>query len=287
MKKAFYSILVAVIVISLASPGSRAQEFSLKKDVILKDKVPYAKLSGESSLTKETDLTVSSLNDNPLFTIKAWKYPTRNPAFQHLSGVKIEFLASGNSVIRSNMPYNKNKLINEVFHFWSDLIVNNAIDPKAEKDYVDKFDNGELYLASEYEKAESEYLKKMLPMSKDPSAPVSVTLIKETKTPEGSIIQETEIYQGSDYLMSMKKLWTSKWKMTFYRKVDEAMEVNDKAYKEIKIATLTVPNFVLTTGSGSSLLYTNMDTTEREIKIANLKEAEIEVAKYLIENKYL
>jgi len=124
--------------------SAHAQEFSLKKDVILKDKVPYAKLTGESSLFKDTDLLVSSLNGHPLFTIKTWKYPTGNPAYKALKGVKIEFKASGKSLIRTTTAYAKSKLVEELFHFWSDLVVNNAIDPKAEADYISKFDNNEV-----------------------------------------------------------------------------------------------------------------------------------------------
>jgi hypothetical protein len=264
-----------------------AQEFTLKKDVILKDKVAYAKLTGESSLFKETNLLVSSLNDDPLFTIKAWKYPTGNPEYKKLEGIKIEFKASGKSLVRPTTAYNKGKLVAELFHFWSDLIVNNTIDSKAEADYISKFDNHDVILAQLYEKTESDYLKKMIPIKRDTTAAIEVKPISETKTQEGSIIQETEIYQGGVYLMSMRKLWTSEWVMSFYRNVNEAMEVNDTATKKIKVATLTIPSIALSQGMGTSDLFTNMDTKVREIKIVSPKEAEKQITRYLTKLGYL
>ena len=267
--------------------SANAQEFSLKKDVILKDKVPYAKLTGESSLFKDTDLLVSSLNGDPLFTIKTWKYPTGNPAYKALKGVKIEFKASGKSLIRSTNNYSKNKLVEELFHFWSDLIVNNAIDPKAEVDYISKFDNNDVALAQLYEKTESEYLKKMEPVKRDTAATIEVNVTSQVTNKDGSITQETEIYQGGVYLMSTRKLWTSQWEVAFYRKVDEAMEVNDTATKKIQIATLTIPPTALSQGIGNSDLFINRDIAVREIKIPAPKECEKQIVRYLTKLGYL
>jgi hypothetical protein len=278
--------VLAIAVFSYAVSAT-AQEFTLKKGTILKDKVPYAKLTGESSMFKKTDLLVSSLNDDPLFTVKAWKYPTGNPVYEKLAGVKIEFNTSGKSLIRSTITYNKGKLVEELFHFWSDLIVNNAIDPKAEADYISKFDNNDVVLAQLYEKTESDYLKKIMPIKRDTTATIEVKKISETKTQEGSIIQETEIYQGGVYLMSMRKLWTSEWVMSFYRNVDEAMEVNDTATKKIQIATLTIPSIALSQGIGDSDLFTNMDVKVSEIKIVNAMEAEKQITLYLTKLGYL
>jgi len=282
MKMSMLAIALCSYVVS-----ATAQEFTLKKDVILKDKVAYAKLTGESSLFKETNLLVSSLNDDPLFTIKVWKYPTGNPEYKKLSGVKIEFKASGKSLVRPTTEYNKGKLVAELFHFWSDLIVNNTIDPKAEADYISKFDNHDVVLAQLYEKTESDYLKKMVPIKRDTTAAIEVKPISETKTREGSIIQETEIYQGGVYLMSMRKLWTSEWVMSFYRNVDKAMEVNDTATKKIQVATLTIPSIALSQGIGKSDLFTNMDTKVSEIKIVSPKEAEKQITRYLTKQGYL
>jgi hypothetical protein len=267
--------------------SANAQEYSLKKDVILKDKVPYAKLTGESSLFKDTDLLVSSLNGDPLFTIKTWKYPTGNPAYKALKGVKIEFKASSKSLIRSTTNYSKNKLVEELFHFWSDLIVNNAVDPKAEADYISKFDNNEVARAQLYEKTESEYLKKMAPVQRDTTATIEVNVTSQVTNKDGSITQETEIYQGGVYLVSTRKQWTSEWEVAFYRKVDVAMEVNDTATKKIQIATLTIPPTALSQGIGNSDLFLNRDIATREIKIPAPKECEKQIVKYLTKLGYL
>ena len=267
--------------------AATAQEFTLKKDVILKDKVPYAKLTGESSLFKETDLLVSSLTDVPLFTVKAWKYPTGNPVYAKLAGVKIEFKASGKSLVRPTTNYNKNKLVEELFHFWSDLVVNNAIDPKAEADYIGKFDSNDVVLAQMYEKTEAEYLKKMVPIKRDTSAAIEVVQVSQVTNKDGSITQETKIYQGGVYLMSMHKWWTSEWVMSFTRDVDEAMEVNDTATKKIQICTLTIPSAALSQGIGNSNLFINMDIAVREIKIHSPKEAEKQITRYLTKLGYL
>jgi hypothetical protein len=267
--------------------SAHAQEFSLKKDVILKDKVPYAKLTGESSLFKDTDLLVSSLNGDPLFTIKTWKYPTGNPAYKALKGVKIEFKASGKSLIRTTTAYAKSKLVEELFHFWSDLVVNNAIDPKAEADYISKFDNNEVVRAQLYEKTESEYLKKMQPVKRDTAAAIEVKVTSQVTNKDGSITQETDIYQDGVYIVSTRKWWTSEWEVAFYRRVDEAMEVNDTATKKIQIATLTIPSTALSQGIGTSDLFINRDIAVREIKIPAPKECEKQMVRYLAKLGYL
>ncbi|MEJ7643777.1 MAG: hypothetical protein WKF87_04230 [Chryseolinea sp.] len=267
--------------------SATAQEFSLKKDVILKDKVPYANITGESSMLKDTDLLVSSLNGDPLFTIKAWKYPTGNPAYKELTGVKIEFKASGHSLIRTRTAYAKGKLVEEIFHFWTDLIVNNAIDPKAEADYISKFDNNEVMLAQLYEKTEAEYLKNMEPIKRDTTAAIDVKVTSQVTNKDGSITQETEIYQGGVYLASTHKLWTSEWEVAFYRKVDVAMEVNDTATKKIQITTLTIPGMALSQGVGNSFLFVNRDIAVREIKISAPKECEKQIVRYLTKLGYL
>lgn len=289
--KLFFSLLLATAVsfttLAQETNAPNRAEYTIKKDVILKDKVPYAKISGESSLFKDTDLLISSLTDVPLFTIKRWKYPTGNPDYSDLDGVKIEFKGSGKSLIRSGLPYGKAKLIPEIFRFWSDLVANNTIDPKTEADYISKFDNVEVVLAGMYEKTESEFLKGLVPIARDTTAEVEVKQISEIKQNNGSITQEVEIYQGGVYLMSMKKLWTQTWVMSFYRKVDTAMEVNDTATKKIRIATLTIPNFVLSMGRGSADLFTNMDLKAQKFEIKSLKEAEKQVVKYLTWKKLL
>jgi len=279
------SAIVIAVCFCVVSAG--AQEYSVKKDVILKDKVPYAKVTGESSLFKDTDLVVSSLTDVPLFTIKAWKYPTGNPKYKNLKGVKIEFKASGKSLIRTTTTYAKGKLIEELFHFWSDLIVNNAVDPKAEADYISKFDNNEVVLAQLYEKTESEYLKNIAPVKRDTSAAIEVKVTKKVTNKDQSITEETDIYQDGVYIVSTRKQWTSEWEILFYRKVDVAMEVNDTATKDIQIATLTIPSAALSQGIGNSNLFLNRDIAVREIKIPAPKESEKQIVRYLAKLGYL
>lgn len=289
--KLFFSLFLAAA-FSLTTQAQETSapnraEYTIKKDVILKDKVPYAKISGESGLFKDTDLLVSSLTDVPLFTIKRWKYPTGNPDYSDLDGVKIEFKASGKSLIRSGMPYAKAKIVAVIFRFWSDLIVNNTIDPKTEADYISKFDNVDVVLAGMYEKTESEFLKGLVPIARDTTAEVEVKQISEIKQNNGSITQEVEIYQGGVYLMSVRKLWTQTGVWSFYRKLEKPMEVHDKYAKNVRIATLSIPGYAIAQGFGYSDLFTNMNLQTQKMHVQSLKFAEKQVVKYLTWKKLL
>lgn len=289
--KLFFSLLLATAVsftaLAQETNAPNRAEYTIKKDVILKDKVPYAKISGESSLFKDTDLLISSLTDVPLFTIKRWKYPTGNPDYSDLDGVKIEFKGSGKSLIRSGLPYGKAKLIPEIFRFWSDLVANNTIDPKTEADYISKFDNVKVVLAGMYEKTESEFLKGLVPIARDTTAEVEVKQISEIKQNNGSITQEVEIYQGGVYLMSVRKLWTQTGVWSFYRKLEKPMEVHDRYVNTVRIATLSVPGYAISQGFGYSDLFTNMDLQTQKMYIKSLKLAEKQVVKYLTWKKLL
>jgi hypothetical protein len=266
-----------------------SQKFDLKKDVIIKDKVPYAKLSGEAGFLKPAHLTILSLNGDSLVRIKAWTYPNANPRGKILNGFKIDFIKSGKSLIRPSLFSTKNKIIDFFFAGFSpDLIVNNAVNPTAEDAYISQFDkSNEVALTQADEKAESEYLKKILPLVKDTTQAITVRLIKETKNPDGSITQDTEVSVGGRYLMSMRKQWTSEWVMSFYRNVTEKVSIRDTEVGFVNIATLVIPSIALSSGIGTSDLFTVQDGKSQEIKIHSPKEAEKEVTLFLIRKKYL
>ena len=97
MKKMLDVILI-VFFLSLPFVVS-AQDFDLKKDIISKDKIPYAKFSGKVGMMK-TNATISSLNGDTLISIKNWRYDTDNPQFSHLFGYKIVFKPSGKTLIK-------------------------------------------------------------------------------------------------------------------------------------------------------------------------------------------
>ena len=284
-------ILIAAVM--LVTNGY-SQKYGLKKEVIVKDKLPYANLIGEAGYSKPARLTILSLNGDSLVRIKAWKYPNGNPRGQELNGFQIEFVKSGKSLLRPSTYSTKGKIVDFFFDdFPLDLIVNNAIDPGAEDQYISKFDKtNDVKLTQLDEKAESDYLKKILPIFSDADtaqaiAGISVKLIKEVKNRDGSITQETEIYIGGTYLMSMRKWWTSSWNMTFYRNVKDKVEIRGTGVGFVNIATLNIPPFALSNGIGNSDLFTVLDSKSQEIKIHAPLQAEKEVTIFLIRHKYL
>jgi hypothetical protein len=253
--------------------------------------VPYAQIWGTSSLLKKTNLQICSLNGDTLISIKGWKYPTGNPAYKDLAGVKVTFLASGKSVIRLNAPYNRNNLIGFLFDdFRQDLIVDNVVDAATAEAYISQFNKDEptIEKALDYEQKEAAYLKNIIPIKKDTANGITVKLIKETKTPKGSIIEESEVSAGDVYLVSTYKLWTQEWVITFSRNVQEPLQVGNTETRNIKVATLTVSSYTLQHG-GTSTLFTNMDGKEHEITLKDPAQgqAEKEITSFLIKKNYL
>jgi hypothetical protein len=288
LRTQIYILLLAGFAMSFPV-DALSQGYTTKKEIILKNNISYAQVWGTSSLIKPTNLRISALSGDTLIAVKEWKYPTGNPAFKNLAGVQITFLASGKSLIRSNTPYNRNKLVEFLLNgFKTDLIVNNTISPEAEAAYISQFSKDALAIeqALDYEKKEAAYLKTIVPVKKDTTTAITVKLIKETKTPEGSIIQESEVYMGSVYLVSAYKVWTAQWIITFSRNIQESLQIQDKPVTNVKVATLTVPASTLQYG-GTSTVFTNMDIKEQNIRLQNPKEAEKELVAFLIKHKYL
>jgi len=287
-------VLIVMMTFSLAV---FSQKFDVKKDIILKDKVPYAKITGKVGMVKPADLLVSSMNDDSLFTIKAWNYPTDNPMFQNLAGFQVKFIASGKEMIKScehnltskdfvvdfimsDRDFNSGKRENE---FTKDLIVNNAIDPAVESEFIEKFnDEPAVQLAKEHEAKEIKILKELFPAKKDANQPLVLKGSERTPTTNGTT-ETFRIFQGDQLATLDKEVVTNSMGTTytyrFYRILDEPFTVGDKKIDKVVIATAVLNSF--------PKMFVNVNGKKQEIHVTNPASAEKELAEILIQNKKL
>jgi len=280
----------------LSAGYSYGQEIDLKKDVILKDKIPYAKFSGKMSLFKPANVMVSSLNDDSLMAIKAWYYPSKNPVFQFLDGYEIRFVASGKVVIRACEVglASKEQLLNFVLNGrdytskkWEDtfkqtLIVNNSIDPEAEAAFIEKFDNAAgIQWAKDYEAKEREILNGIFPIKRNMNAPLKFEYEGNTPSTPGSA-QTIYVYQGNLIATIKKENKTTgiaQYVYTFSWALNQKFSVGDKEFDSVVIATSTVDSF--------PKIFINADGKSKSIEIKNPAGAERELTEFLISNQKL
>ncbi len=292
MMSKFLSVLVMV----LSTLYSYGQELDLKKDVILKDKVPYAKLSGKMGLLKPANVMVSSLNGDSLMAIKAWSYPSKNPVFDFLNGYEIRFVASGKVVIKPCGVglASKEQFLNFILNGrdytsrkWDDtfkqtLIINNGIDPAAEAAFIEKFDNmPAIQWAKEYEAKEKEILSDIFPIRKNTKAPLRFEHAGSMATTTGSI-ETISVYQGNLIATIIKENKTTgilKYVYTFNWTLTQKFTVGGKEIDTIVIATATLDSF--------PKIFINAEGKSRSIEISNPAAAERALTEFLINNQKL
>jgi len=286
---------VVGLALALTSLVSHAQDLNLKKDVITKDKVPYAKASGKAGLLKGANLTVSSLNGDSLINITTWNYPSGNPMFDYLSGYKIRFIGSGKEVIKSSgVGLTKDQLINFILigkdyaspkwevMFKQDLIVNNAVDPAAEAAFIAKFDNtANVEWAKEYEAKEKEILNSKYPVKRDTSKPLKFKSIN-TESNASSSMETIRIYQGDVVIGLVEKYSVTeptgvKYTYTFYNPLNEPFAVGEKKIDKVIIATAKV-------SATWPRIFINATGKRQDIEVANPANAENQLADMLVMN---
>ncbi|MBT1688696.1 hypothetical protein [Dawidia soli] len=286
------SYLVAAIVLASAPVFAQEKEYhdiDVKKDVILRDKNPYAKFAGKVGMSK-TDCAVLSLNGDTLISIKGWDYNTENPQFSLMHGYKIVFKPSGKSMIKllpnvslvsknhvvdfvlQNRSFSSFKRDNE---FRKDLIAGNALDEAVVDEYISLY-NGETEIknADEYQAREKEMILKYYPVKRDLNMPVSYKY-------EGGV---TNVYQDGTLLISIKKeqkanSMSEEWVYTFYKELTEPFHAGDKKIYNITVATATMNSF--------PKLYVNAKGKAQSVKAPSLGSAERALVEILVANKDL
>lgn len=275
-----------MLVIGLAASMSYGQEYDVKKDMILRDKAPWAKLSGKIGMLKATDVMVSSLNGDSLIAVKQWRYPSGNPFFSFLDGYEIRFVASGKTVIKPcEMTLTKEQLVNWILAgknyggkweilFPQSLIVDNKIDPAAEAAFIEKFDNTKgVEWAKEYEKAEKELLAKIFPIQKMNDQSLVVKYVQGSASTLGSAAVY-EVYQGIHFATVTKETTNTGATYTISHKLSQPVQVAGKEVTEIVVATYKADAF--------AKLYVNAEGKFREVAVKNPTGAERELVQYLI-----
>jgi hypothetical protein len=272
----------------LCSMAANAQNFDLKKEIISKDKVPYAKFAGKVGLSK-TNAVISSLNGDSLITVKNWRYDTDNPQFSHLFGYKIEFKTTGKSLIKlinvsliskehlidfvlQDRDFNTTKRDNE---FKKDLIVNNTLDEAVVDEYIAKYNKESVIKeADEYQARENEIIKGIYPVERDKTKPVKVE----------EVVGGYYVYQDGQHLVSItKKSETTPmgitWTYVFSKQLQQPFTIGDKQISRITIATATFDSF--------PKLYINVKGKEQSVESKMPSEAQNELTTILINGGYL
>src|SRR5687768_16369623 len=292
MKK---NTLYFVAAMTLASAQGFAQEakeyhdIDVKKDVIVRDKAPYAKFAGKVGMSK-TDCAVLSLNGDTLISIKGWDYNSENPQFSLMHGYKVVFKPSGKSMIKllpnvalisknhvvdfilQNRSFSSSKRDNE---FKKDLIVGNALDEAVVDEYIALY-NGEAEIknADEYQTREKEVIKTLYPVKRDLNMPLSYKY-------EGGV---TNVYQDGTKLITIKKeqkanSMSEEWIYTFSKELVEPFHVGDKKLYKITIASATLNSF--------QKLYVNANGKAQTVTVASLGNAESALVDILLANSDL
>jgi hypothetical protein len=276
--------------------GGNCQTFEQKKDVILKDKIPYVKLTGKAGALNDANLLVSSLKGDSLFTIKTWNYPHSNPKFQNLRGFKIDFSASKGSLIKlintEYPPTNKEKIFQFLFKdFNKDLVVNDVMSADAETEFIKSF-NGDLNIkqAFEYEKGMADYLMNYFPIDRNTDAPVSFEKVIETKYRDGSILRTMEVYQGKVYLATLTIHLTSEAVYTLTRKMEKPFVYNDEQISEVIVASAKVDAYFFqykSLSTPTATLFSSISVKDEVVKMPIPNKGERELIDFLIANKLL
>lgn len=278
------------LILTLSATLSYGQDYDLKKDVILFNKVPYAKYSGKVGMLKGANFMVSSLNGDSLIAIKTWNYPSGNPMFSFLDGYEIRFVRSGEKVIKPCLStLTKEQLVNFIFNGrnyegkWEDtfkqkLIVDNNVDAAAEAAFIEKFDNAKaVEWAKDYELRERERLVDIFPIRRDATLPIKFKNVTNSRPGSHETI---EVYQGDVRLAIIikenKSVGMTKYVYTFQYplKEHEIFKVGDKEIDTIVIATATVDSF--------PKIFINVEAKSKSIDIANPASAERQIMEYLV-----
>jgi hypothetical protein len=265
---------------------SYGQEYDVKKDVILRDKAPWAKLSGKIGMLKATNVMVSSLNGDSLISVKQWRYPSGNPFFDFLDGYEIRFVGSGKTVIKPcEMTLTKEQMVNWVLAgknyagkweitFPQSLIADNKIDPAAEAAFIEKFDKtADVEWAKEYEKAEKELLTKIFPIQKMNDQSLVVKYTEGSASALGSTAVY-EVYQGNHFATVEKKYTNIGYTYTILHKLSQPVQVAGREVDTIVVASYKADAF--------AQLYVNAEGKSREVPVKNPAAAEKELVLYLI-----
>jgi hypothetical protein len=204
MKKFILFITLTTLVINVFS-----QDINIKGGQILLDKVPIAKIDGKIGLLKDADLTILSLDDKPLITVKEKKYKYFIPGFENWLYVEVHFLKSDKYLI---YPYDihtrlgsEKKVVKFLFANETPLSINNnEIDVEKENGFINKYDSSAQFVKdttdkNDYERKLIDQLKNSV-ISRDQSSPV---ILKYTKT--GSVIYQTDVIIGK-----IEKVYTTR-----------------------------------------------------------------------------
>lgn len=297
MHDKLHTIMRKILILSfvLAASVKGFSQFDIKKDVLLKDKQPYAQITGTSKFMEPANLAVSSLNGDSLFTIKTWKYTNANPKFRNLFGYTVRFVGSGKSMVRLHdeayPPTRKDKIYNLVVKgFTQDLVVNNAINPVAEAEFLKLDGAPTIAKAAEYEKSMADYLKAYYPIPRTTEAKVTLKNVKEVKEKDGSITRTQDAYQADVYLVTIVTRLTGEAIYTLQRKNDKPFVYGDEKLEEAPVAFGLVASSVFSYPVGNSFpvtIHSNVSEKDYEIKVAVPNKAEQEIAQYLVDNKLL
>lgn len=269
-----------------------AQEYQEKKDVILKDKVPYGKISGKVGMTTaKQNVAILSLNNDSLIMIKGFSFPSNHPKLKYLGSFEFRFIASGRKIIvqtpNSLFLVSKNQLLDYHFKpFKGDLIVNNAIDPTAEEEYTKLFDITPLIeSAKAFQENEKVAVKNLTPLNVLAGKPF---LFKSTgKTSDTKSTTETfsVSQEGRSYDVTVKKIisptinFGTTYEYFVNRPVQEPLILGSEQHNQALIAYVSVTGF--------QTVFVTVEGKERSIKLTNLVSSEGEIIQWLVNEKLL
>ena len=155
MKK-YNVILTTLLLAIITSLSAQAQDIRVKGGKVLIDKTPVALLEGKIGFFKDADLTICSLNGNPLVTFKAGRFKYFLPKFTDWLYYDISFVKTGRTArFKYTERLTAEKKVAEMLFTASDrpLINNNEIDTVAEAAFFKKYDNSEQFRADTTEKS--------------------------------------------------------------------------------------------------------------------------------------
>lgn len=285
--KYFISIIFLFFILSL-----HAQEYKEKKDVILKDKVPYGKIFGKVGMnTAKQNVAILSLNNDSLIMVKGFSFPSTHPKLRYLGSFEFRFMASGRKIIvqtpGSVYLISKDQLLHYFFNpFKGNLIVNNAIDPQAEEEYAKQFDmTSFIDSAKVFQENEKAAVKNMKPLNASAGKPFMFKSIENTRDTK-SIIETFSVSQeGRSYDVTVKKVvsptlnFGTTYEYFFYRPVQEPLTLGSEQHYKALIAYVKVDGF--------ATAFVTAEGKERSIKLTNLTSSEGEIMQWLVIEKLL
>jgi hypothetical protein len=195
MKKFILFITLTTLVINVFS-----QDINIKGGQILLDKVPIAKIDGKIGLLKDADLTILSLDDKPLITVKEKKYKYFIPGFENWLYVEVHFLKSDKYLI---YPYDihtrlgsEKKVVKFLFANETPLSINNnEIDVEKENGFINKYDSSAQFVKDTTDK--NDYERKLIDQLKNSEIKRDKgkqIVLKYNST--GSIIYQSDVVIG-------------------------------------------------------------------------------------------